>query len=305
MDRRTMLLLGILGIVGFVLVGDQFGMLSFLDGGVSKHESDLAIIAQQIEKAKEIIHQNTTFRDRLEVYERRSLPYKSEIARSEYQNWLSELIKQNQLAQSAVEVGLPIVVTIESDGQKVEAYKRYAFTVNGVANLEQVTRFLFDFYASGHLQKITTLGLTPSSDGRFNLSVAGEVLGVPSCDRATDLASVPGNRLAHTNLDDYAHIVRRNIFSPEAGATLKQIVLTSVTYDKTGTPEAWFKVGPQRNTEKLGRGGKLNVSVHEIEVIDIQPRTLLVEVDGSLADLRIGMSVHEAISVREVASQPR
>ena len=105
------------------------------------------------------------------------------------------------------------------------------------------------------------------------------------------------NRLAKSDFDAYEGIVRRNIFSREVGATLKMVSLTSVTYDKSGMPEAWFKVGKARATKKTQRGVKFSVSIHEIEVIDIQPRSVLLLVDGAVTEIMLGQSLADAMEM--------
>ena len=165
-----------------------------------------------------------------------------------------------------------------------------------------MTEFLYGFYRGGHLHKISSLSLSPVGGGRISISVSGEALGLPSCDRKSELSTEIGQRLAFDNIGSYDQIARRNIFSREAGATLKWIALSSVTFDKSGLPEAWFKVGQAQETKRLQRGEAIDVSVHHIEIIDIQPRAVLAEVDGMIVDLPIGKSVHEALSAPELAS---
>ena len=296
MNGRTILLLGVMVIACVAALGDQFGMLSFLDQGGSFHESAMEKVSMQIQRAEEIINDGILADDALNLLEQRSLPYDPELARSAYQAWLTKLIEANKLAQSSVDVGMPTIVTITDQGKKKEAYKRYGFTLNGSGRLEQVTSFLYDFYQAGHLQKLNTVSMAPASNGIFTITLTGEAIGLPGCERKEALSEAIGNRLQHTDLDAYQHIVRRNIFSREAGETLKLITLSSVTFDKDGQPEAWFKVGRQQATKRLQRGGKFDVSVHKIEVIDIQPRSVLISVDGDILDLQQGKSIHDAIT---------
>ena len=306
MSNRTPLLLGALALVAVILFGDQLGMFSFIDDLGKSGETQMAKVQNGIKVANDIIAKGKEAEDRLDAYEARSLPYDADLARSKYQAWLTSLfVGEHQFEQSSVEVTTPQSVTVKDDGgKKVEAYRRYGFTINGAGRLEQVTQFLFDFYRAGHLHKISKVSMTKASGGRFNVSITGEAIGLSSTERKDTLAETTTQRLAFERIEDYASIVRRNLFSREVGATLKLISVSSVTYDRSGLPEAWFKVGKTRETRKLQRGGKLTVSVHEIEVIDIQPRSVLVGVDGVVVDLPLGKSVHEAMKGLEIASMP-
>jgi len=302
-DNRTKILLGVMLLVVGAWVGDQFGLLTFLDGSGPSGESEMEQVARQIEKAEELIQRGIHVEDKLGRFDKISLPYDTVAAKSQYHDWLTKLVESSNIAQSSVDVSIPETVTVKNaDKKQQEAYKRYKFTLNGTGRLENVSQFLFGFYRSGHLQKINSLSLSPSSGGRFSISVTGEALGLPTCDRKSELSSVVGQRLAFDDIRQYDQIVRRNIFSREVGATLKWITLSSVTFDKSGLPEAWFKVGQSQETKRLQRGEKIDVSVHVIEVIDIQPRSVLVEVDGVICDLQIGKSVHEAMSSPELAA---
>ena len=199
MNSRTLILLAAMLVVGVVMVGDQFGLLSFLDEGVSTHQKEMDRVSLQIEKADEIIQNGILADDVLKALEHRSLPFDPEMARSAYQNWLTKLVETNDLAQSSVDVSMPISVTITENGKKKEAYKRYAFTVNGAGRLEQATKFLYDFYQGGHLQKVNSLNLTPASGGQFSMTITGEAIGIPTCNRKSELSTSVGT-VSYTHL---------------------------------------------------------------------------------------------------------
>lgn len=304
MNNRTPLLLGAMALIVGIWVADQFKVFSFIDNFGKGHQAQLDKLTNDTKKLEDLILKGSDAADKLDIYQQRALPYDLDGARSKYQLWLSRLVKTNEMSRgSSVEVGMPASITIEDGGKKKEAYRRYSFTMNCGGTLQQVTQLLFDFYQTGHLHKINTLSLVRSGGGRFNLSIGGEALGLATGDRKAELSQVAGNRLAKASVVDYSTIVRRNIFSREVGATLKLISLSSVTFDRTGIPEAWFKVGAPQQTKKLQRGGKFTVAVHEIEVIDIQPRSVLVAVDGSVFDLAVGESLFDAMTAMEVAAK--
>lgn len=298
MNTRTRLLLGVMVLFVGAWVGDQFGLLAFLDGSNNQNDSELDKIAKQIAKAEDIIKLGVRADNKLVALNARSLPYDSEAARKAYLTWLTQLAIENEIKQSRPEVtSPPVVISAKgADGKSKEAYKRYGFTLNGVGRLENVTQFLFSFYRAGHLHKITSLTLTPSSGGMFNVGIAGEALSIPTCDRKSELTSQTANSCKFASVDEYAHIVRRNIFSPDGGVALKQIALSSVTFDKSGNPEAWFKVGATNATKRMQREDAFDFSVHRIQVIDIQPRSVMIDLDGKILNLPIGKSVKDALS---------
>lgn len=303
MNARTALLLGIMTLVVGAWVADQFGMLAFFDGSGSQHETELDKVSRQISKAEDIIQLGIRADEHLSVLEQRSLPYDPAGARSAYQSWLTNLVEDNAIEKSTVEVSTPEIVTVKDGDRKTkEAYKRYGFTLTGIGRLNDVTRFLFSFYQAGHLHKITSLTLTPSGEDAFNISLAGEALGISTCERKSKLTSVARQSCVFQSVDDYAPIVRRNIFSKEGGKALKFVTLSSITFDKSGKPEAWFKIGSSQATQRLQREDDLDISGHRIKVIDIQPRSTLIELNGRLIEIPIGKSVHDALTAIEVTA---
>lgn len=300
-SRTTPLLIGLMVLLVGVFIADQFKVFSFVENWGKEAETELAKLDSNIEKLEDLIMRGADASEELEIYEQRSLPFKSGLARSEYQAWINQIVIKNNLISSSVEVSSPSVVTVKDGDKKREAYKRYGFSVNATGSLDQVSSFLFDFYRAGHLHKINTMSLNRAS-GRFRFSVVGEAIGLTTCERDGELSSVTGDRPSKQTLDDYATIVRRNIFSREVGATLKVVRLSSITYDKSGVPEAWFKVGVQQETTKVQRGDSFTASVHTIQIIDIQPRSALVDVDGEVFDLPVGQSLYDAMAGDDVAA---
>lgn len=295
MNARTTILLSVMAIMIGAWIGDQFGLLAFLDG-TSEGESELQKIARQIEKADEIILQGAHAGEALSKLEAGSLPFDPQAAALAYQTWLVDLVETTGIRKPTVAVDSPpsSMTVKDGEGKKREAYKVYSFTINGEGTLDNVTRFLFSFYRAGHLHKITSLSMTPGAS-MFSLSVRGEAISVATCDRKTELSDAVGTSLHHDNLQDYAAIVRRNVFSRDGTRVLKSVTLSSVTFDKTGQPEAWFQLGS--GTRRLQREGKLTLSVHQIHVLDIQPLSVLLELDGQILDLSIGQSLHDALRV--------
>ena len=305
MNFRTTLLLGVMVLVVGAWVGDQFGLLAVLDNAGSAHESQLEKLGRQISKAESIIEEGNQADAVLSVFESRSLPYDPVAARSEYQSWLTSLVEQHKISKSASEVRIPAVISVKSaEGNNKEAYKRYDFTLNGIGRLENITKLLFSFYDSGHLHKITSMTISPTARGLFNISVIGEALAIPSCDRKDELSSTRAvTRLAFDTIDPYRQVVRRNIFSREENPVLSQVSLSSVTYDKSGVPEAWFHVGPKKSSKRLQRQDHFQISIHRIEVVDVQPRSVVIDLDGVLLDIALGQNVQSALDESTPASK--
>jgi hypothetical protein len=183
------------------------------------------------------------------------------------------------------------------NGKPKEIYQKYTFSIRGRGTLQQVTQLLYEFYQGGHIHKITSVALNPIAGGKqIDVSLSIEALGLTRCEREGELSTAKANRLAASDLSAYQSVVHRNLFSQEAAGTLRNVKLTAVTFDRTGTPGAWFSLGPDVQTQVLTRGETLSLPGHQIEVIDIQPRLVLVDVNGQVARLTLGKTIHEALA---------
>lgn len=293
MNNRTKYLLVSLSVIGIGLVGDQ-GYRRFVEAPAARNQRELSRLQTQIAKATDVITSSVAAADELLALENCSLPYDQELARARYQDWLLSLVQQVGLKQASVDSSSPLAITIKDriTRKPKEIYKRYSFSLHGRGSLSQVTQLLYEFYRGGHLHKIRTLILNPLAGGtQLDLTMNVEAIGLMSCHREDGLSTARVNRLAFDSREDYQDIVRRNFFSREIGSSLTRVVLTAVTFDKTGRPEAWFSIGANQPTKKMHRGESMNVFAHTIEVVDIHPYMVLIEVDGSVVRVRLGGSV--------------
>ncbi len=296
MNTRTKYLLAATAIVGVGMVGDR-GYRRFVDEPATKHERELSKLQQQISEATDLITESAAASDQLLALENCSLPYNKELARARYQDWLLTLVQHVDLQQASVDSGPPTPVTIKDrdTGKPKEIYKRYSFSLRGRGSLKQVTQLLYEFYQGGHLHKIRMLSMNPRTGGKqVNVTMNVEAIGLTRCEREDELSTARVKRQAFDSMDDYQSIARRNFFSREIGSALARVVLTAVTFSKTGLPEAWFSVGTGEPTWKIHRGEVLNIAAHTIEVIDIHAEKVLIMVDGTVVHLPLGKSVQEA-----------
>jgi hypothetical protein len=302
MNSRTKLLLATLAVVGVGVFGDQ-GYRRFVEGPEKERERESSSLQKQIEAAEETIFTAASAADELMALEHYSLPYDEELARSRYQDWLLALVEGADLQQPSVDAGTPVAVSIKDRGtrEQKEIFKRYSFSLRGRGTLQQVTQLMYEFYQGGHLHKIRTLALNPVAGGKqLDVTMGIEALGLTRCEREGELSTATANRLAFDKLDAYQTIVRRNVFSQEGAGVLRNVMLTAVTFDRSGTPGAWFSAGGDAQTQVVHRGESLEIPSHQVEVLDIQPRSVLIEVDGEVIQLALGKTISEML----VASTP-
>ncbi len=298
MNNRTRFLLGIMIVVGMLYFGDMAYRYLVTDPArITERESNQ--LTQRIKQAQDLIFTLQDAPGTLEQLEQYSLPYRQELAQSRYQDWLLNLVKAVKLAQPGIDAGPPVPISMKSrsSGQARKIYTRYPFSLRGRGTLQQITHFLYEFYQAGHLHKIRSLALTPRAGGsQIDITMSIEALGLASCEREGNLSSAQSGRLGDHSLRDYRSIVRRNIFSKDATETLRNVMLTAITFDGTGRATAWFSTGTGQATQVLHRGKVLQLTAHQVRVIDIQPRLALVEVDDHLITVNLGQTLQEAMA---------
>lgn len=298
MNNRSKFLLVALAVVGVGVFGDQ-GYRRFVEQPARKREREAAQIDKQIKQAEDAVFTSVRAADQLLALEQYSLPYDQELARARYQDWLLALVAKVGLRQPTVDAGMPAAVSIKDrDTRKPkEIFKRYSFSLRGQGTLEQVTRLLYEFHQAGHLHKVRSLALNPVAGGKqLDVTMAIEALGLSRCEREGELSTATAQRLAYNDPEAYQTIVRRNLFSQEGADVLRNVMLTAVTFNSTGTPGAWLSTGSETQTQVVHRGELLEIPSHEVRVIDIQSQLVLLEVNGEVVRLALGKTIHEMLA---------
>jgi len=304
--KREKILVGLttLLVLAFV-VRFLFSLFSGATGGLEETRDKLA---HDVHHKKQAVSDGRKAEARLTAWQKRSLPADHEIARSLYQNWLSELVEQVGFHRSRVESG---------EGHTVQkAYYLLPFTIRGQATMEQLVRFLFQFYQAGHLHQIRHLSIKPveSVKGQENsnaleLVITIETLSLPGASRPDKLSSEPGKELAVTALDNYSKvIVGRNLFSPYTAsgkppptdATPPPFDLTKFAYltavlDVGGRPQAWLISRTTDQTFKLSEGDEFTIGPLHGKVTRIGNRKVELEIDGARYQVALGNNLHDSM----------
>ena len=286
-------------------------LFSTLGGATGELSEARDKLAAEVRHKKQAVREGEKAAARLAEWDKHSLPADHEMARSLYQNWLSELADQVGFQGTQVE---------SAEGHMTKkAYYSLPFTVRGQATMEQLVQFLFKFYQAGHLQQIRHLSIKPLENvkGQENsktlkLSINIEALSLPGASRPDKLSSEPGNSLAVAALDQYSKvIVGRNLFSPFTPAgqppparpadsspsqfdPSKYAYLTAVL-DVGGRPQAWLLSRTTNETLKLGEGDEFKIGLVHGKVTRIDRRAVELEIDGARYQLALGNSLRDSL----------
>ena len=301
MNKRTIYLLAGAGIIGLFYFGD-LGYQAYVEEPIKKLNKKAESIRKSGDKAQSQIDRHPSVLKALESYEKMSLPYTADVTRTAYQDWLLALVKSNGFTGTSIEAGKPLPITIKRRNRKANqperkvVLNRFPYSLRFRGSLQQFVKLLHEFYSSGHLHKIKSISLNPSSGGSIlDISLSVEALSMRRTERESELSNAKVNRLAKDLKEDYLGIARRNIFSRTGDKSLNNIQLTGITYGKLGEPQAWIKLKPEDPAQRFGNDESFEVFAHRIEVIDIQNDLVLLLVDGQPASLEPGKTFDQAV----------
>ena len=306
MKRRETVLVGVTGallvVVGGVYLsrggGKSLSELRTERGGLEQDLQKLAAQAQPGENASK----------QLNLWKKRSLPSDYRKAGELYQKWLS-LLAVDKLRNAEI-----TPMTIQASRG---IYTVLPFRIEAKGTLDQLTRFLFEFYSADYLHKVRQLTSTPTKGSpELTLVMTVEALCLSGAVSQDKLPEGKSKRLEHGTLDNYLKvIVRRQMegkryadtgglfasYAPSPpptppgppptppgpppkpkGIDPSEFTYVSAIHEVDGLPEVWLSVRTEARTLKLHEGDPFEVGTvsGKIARIRIQELEVEIEVDG-------------------------
>jgi len=287
MQYRKAILTAAFGALVLFWAGDWLSR-NALRGPMDVRRAKAARLNKQIQAKQKEFNRLRADGKQLDAWAEQSLPSNVEVARGLYQAWLLEL---------ADHVGLTGTNVDSSDPTNVKGmYHVLSFSMRGRGTVEQLTKFLFEFYRSNHLHQVRGIQITPAGRGEsLDLSFAIEALALRGLKRQDRLSNASSDRLVFDSLQDYQAIVRRNIFvaSGHVVDVTGQARLTAVT-QIDGRPLAWFSADGPLRTIKAVEGETLQLGTLQAKVTEILDHDVILEVDGQRWLMSIGDSIMQA-----------
>lgn len=299
-DKRTRLLVLVLGAIGVLYAGD-LAYRSWIESPRKEAERQKTRLEKRIRADKLSLAKSKRIAADLEQLESQSLPWDLEVARSSYQSWLLQLVQRAKLQTPNVDSTEPMPLAVGRGGRRGKPdFHKLGFTLRTRGSLKQVVHFLFDFYRADHLHKIRSMNLNPAGRERnLDLTLSIETLVLSTALREKKLSPGVSERLASSTREDYQPLVRRNLFDSGRGAQVaKKVQFTAVTRNRDGTSQAWFRIAPSGKTQILSAGQPLNCPGLEVLVLEVLPAATILSLDGERIRLRVGQRLAEGTPER-------
>ncbi len=322
----------ILGGVSGALLATFAGMFLFGGGGTSLDDlrAELKKQKKTVDEQEVRVRPGKKAAEQLNRWRKRSLPTDYNVAHERYTAWLSGLAVDR--------VKLHPEITPYKEQQR-GYYTVLRFKVEGTGTLDQLTRFLFEFYSAGYLHKVRHLSIKPTKDSqKLKLTIDVEALCLPEAVHQKELPKKQPPRLELAKLNAYHEaIVQRNMekegdgyrtvdtgglfasYSPkpkEPGPTAAAdppetqeapgIDASAHTYvnainEVAGLPEVWLFVRMEDRTLVLHEGDPFEVGKMSGTVlrIRIDELDIEIEVDGRHELVAWGKNLREGVEVPE------
>lgn len=290
MQTRQMLLYGVLAAVVLYVMGGEQLIESLIDGPLKVESKRKKKLEKDLKKAKKEFALARKTGQRIADWEIRSLPGDPEVARSLYQAWLVDVVTRAGLTDQNIQSGSPI--------PRKGIYHSLSFSVRIRGTLNQMTKFLYEFYRADYLHQIQSIGITPLRNaGLLDLSISIEALVLRSAKRTNHLSTAVSKEFAQASLSDYDPIVRRNVFGIGGGVDAAAYTFLTGVAPSKGEPEAWFTMRTDGKVLKLRRGENLQVGQFSGTIAEIQGSDVILEADGERWLISVGENLDQATAL--------
>ena len=264
MNKREQILAVVMG--GLLLVLIVFFTFNKVNGVLQGKKQQVIALEQNIKNKQRIVKFSHIEADRMQDYERMSLPSDVEKARSLYQNWLVSLVTEAGFEDPQVNV--------LSSRKDNDVFHSFSFTVNGRADLRELVNFQYRFYSADFLHRIRRLHVKRLNDSRqMELSISIDALALMTANNEDRLNDQPQPVLEYDLLAYMQTILGRNFSGPanlepelesigdKSGYTNTLISfnvsardpdrLDSITYGLDGSELEGVKIDPQSGRIEL------------------------------------------------------
>lgn len=229
----------------------------------------------------------------------RSLPQIPNDALTNYQHWLREVLKFADVDGAEVET--------ERSPQRTRLGVYYRFHVRAKFSLDQLSRFLFEFYFAPFLHRVNALSIAPVEGHEDQVAVAFsiEALGIPAIspqhpyplqrDLPTGFVQP---RLRSGDFETYRVIAGRNLLqAAKGGVDRADYAFLTALNRINGEPEIWISVRTDDSVVRAKRGETVRVGSFIAEVVDILDQDVVFQRGDMRWLVTLGDSLSEAFAL--------
>jgi hypothetical protein len=321
LDKRQKMLVGALAGILFLWQGS--GVLwGIFFGPFDSRYTQIAALDKQLKLKQDAKFQLDMAERRKRIWERRSLPPNAAIASTLYHHWVLDQANKHKLEKLVV---TPKPVTSSTPNQ---IFTRILVSVTAECKMDQLCQFLYDFYRTDLLHKVTRLGVE-SLDSKTNptLKVTLELEGLSlksAPDRRTLFAgkqeTAVADAMSKKSIEEYKSLIAENRFvrgyngppkpptppappgpppTPFDSAPFTKLI---ATFEPEGAPPyAWLYDQTSNQRIDLAEGKEFEIAGVKGVVLKISLRFIEVKVKEKLWRLENGDNLKQMTEIKSGA----
>ena len=305
MNQRERILLGAVGLLA-LFWGATVGW--------DRYQTALTINQNQQQSADQQLSQARTASARglraerlLRGWRRQSLPTNVDIAKSLYQDWLR---------QQLVDAGLVVREITETSSRSTQKhFSQVTYVINAQGTLGELTEFLYRFYQSNQLHRVSSASLTPTTTRKsLTVSLTIDALSLADCPRSNELAAGSSETFVEPLETVRDGIVSRNVFVAYAPAQQEQAAeqeaegpdetaqafLTGMTYGEGGWQLA-IRMSDSGQVRYYRQGDSIEIGRFSGEIVDLDGRRAIVSRNGQRMQIQLGQNLGQAVVISDHA----
>lgn len=324
LDKRQKMLVGALAGILFLWQGS--GVLwSIFFGPFDQRYTQIAALDEQLKKKKDAKFQLDMTERRTRIWERRSLPPSPDVASPLYHHWVLDLAGKHHFEK------LTVTPKRISTATTSAVFTRIPISVTAECKMDQLCQFLYDFYRTDLLHKVTQLSIE-SLDFRanptFKVSLELEGLSLKSAASRTTLfagkqETAVSDAMAKKTLADYKPLIDGNRFvrgyngppkppapptpppPPPAPFDSSPHIFLVASLEVDGQPEAWLYDRTTNERTVLSQGKEFEISGVKGQVLEIGKRFVKLKVKDKEWRLEVGDNLKQMSELKvEVPAGP-
>lgn len=307
MNAREKYLVGAVAVL-VILWGGTVGWDRY-QAALMRNENQQLAADQQLSQARAAAARGQRAQRLLSAWRKQSLPTNLDIAKSLYQDWLR---------QQLVEAGLVVRELNENSSRSTHRHFNQAtYVVNAQGTLAELTDFLYRFYQSKHLHRISSATLTPTTTRRsLAVSLTVDALALPDCRRTDRLAEGSSETLSEPLETIRDTIVSRNVFVPYASggpekpsdqqvadngdSEASQAFITSMTYGEGGWRMS-IRMRDSGRIQYFRQGDRIRIGRFSGEVVELDGRRVIVSSRSQRLVILLGQNLSQAQELTDQA----
>ena len=282
------------------------GLTKYRDA-LAQNQAEQSAGQQKLRLARNAIARGQLAEKEHRTWQAQSLPTDPDVAQSLYHDWLRQ-----QISEAGLEV--KELSSKQSTMAQSKYYKQLTFTIEAEGKVDALTKFLYSFYQSGHLHRISKATLTPT-DGREKLALflIVDAISLPDCDRSDRLTDAASSLKLPSQDELEEKIVSRNIFAvyqptqdetvaaAESDSEAAQAFVSSMTEGLEG----WRMSILMRESGKIlyfSEGDEIAVGQFKGTIHKLDGRKVIVSTDTERLQIRLGENLKQARPLEDSAS---